>query len=157
MIIWAFLTRWKLSLNRTANSLINTLKPEEFSIQILNTLVCMIIWLCRWWSHGWKLCEVFSSAFWANRLNLAHTIMIGDREHDVLGAQAQSYYQCHFMATRKGGRSRRHLYYQRSWQCSFYRITFSKNIKLELSNLLNIAWFNISIGVYLPTELSHTN
>ena len=46
--------------------------------------------------------------------DLAHTIMIGDREHDVLGAQAQKFDSIGVLygfGSREGiGRSRRHLY-----------------------------------------------
>lgn len=175
LLSWVFfrkgLAKWGLSRrswlagfsSRLANSwLKQPSKPEEFSIQILKHLVCMIIltlMLVRPWIENVVKSDVIQYA-----LSKMGQIWVYHhdwrQEHDVLKLKNKSLILIGVLygfGSREELRSRRHLYCSRSWRnCSFYRITFSKILKVGTFYLLNIALFNISIGVYY-CRLSHTD
>ena len=74
--------------------IVATSKPEEFSIQILKYFGLYdyfdFVAGATMDRKRSKKSDVIQYALEQNRItDLAHTIMIGDREHDVLGAQAQ--------------------------------------------------------------------
>ena len=74
--------------------IVDTSKPEEFSIQILKHFGLYdyfdFVAGATMDRKRSKKSDVIQYALEQNGItDLAHTIMIGDREHDVLGAQAQ--------------------------------------------------------------------
>jgi len=76
--------------------IVATSKPEEFSIQILKHFGLYdyfdFVAGATMDRKRSKKSDVIQYALEQNGItDLAHTIMIGDREHDVLGAQAQKF------------------------------------------------------------------
>ena len=112
--------------------IVATSKPEEFSIQILKHFGLYdyfdFVAGATMDRKRSKKSDVIQYALEQNGItDLAHTIMIGDREHDVLGAHDVLYgfgneeelEEASLPILLKVGRN-----------CSFYGITFSKILKV---------------------------